>query len=201
MEGQNIWRANGDGSNLKQLTHDRIADDPICSPDGKWVYFRNWKAPRAIERVSIEGGTPELISNSIVPNSMNGFSLSSDGELLAFGFTDSNTHKTRIVIVNLNAKSQGSASRSLETDPRISNHPEFTPDGKGFVYAIEEKGVENLWLQPINGAPGVQLTNFPTDVFSRYYYSPDGKTLGFLRLHSDSDVVLLRDSRHGDLNR
>jgi serine/threonine protein kinase len=196
VEGQNIWRVNSDGSNPKQLTHERLADDLNCSPDGKWVYFRNRKAPLAIERVSIEGGTPEVISASVVPNSVNGyrFSVSPDGKLLAFSIARSDTHKGQIVLVSLDEKGGESASRFLDADPRISDDPEFTPDGKAVVYGVEENGVENLWLQPIDGTRGREITNFSTDVFSRYEYSPDGKTLGVLRFHSDSDVVLLHDS-------
>jgi len=161
------------------------------------VYFRNEEAPLAIERIPIEGGTPEVIAASLVPNSVNnveGFSLSPDGKLLAFSLTRRDTHKIQIALVSLGENGRESTSRFLDADPRFSDHPEFTPDGKAVVYAIEENGVANLWLQPINETPGRQITNFQTDVFDRYQYSPDGKTLGVLRYHSDSDVVLLRDT-------
>jgi Tol biopolymer transport system component len=196
VEGQNIWRIDGDGSNPKQLTHGRLARFPVCSPDGKWVYFQNYKAPLAIERVPIEGGTPELIATSVMPNTLNdsGYSLSPDGKLLAFRVTRSDTHKTQIALVRLDENASESATRFLDADPRISDHPEFTPDGKAVLYAVGENGVENLWRQPIQGTPGHQITNFSTDSFVNYQYSPDGKTLGVLRYHSDSDVVLLRDT-------
>jgi serine/threonine protein kinase len=183
VDGKNIWRVDGDGSNSKQLTHDRHAGMPICSPDGRWVYFRNEAPPLAIERVLIEGGTPELISASLVPNSINvvGFSLSPNGRLLAFSFTRRDTHKIQIALVSLGGNGEEPTSRFLDADPRLSDYPEFTPDGKAVVYAILENGVENLWLQPINGKLGQQITSFPTDVFDRYQYSPDGKTLGVLR--------------------
>jgi hypothetical protein len=71
----------------------------------------------------------------------------------------------------------------------------------GRLWCMEwKKTVENLWLQPINGGPGRQITNFPADIFSRYQYSPDGKTLGVLRFHSDSDVVLLHVELTTQLN-
>ena len=196
VDGRNIWRVDGDGSNPKQLTHDRQAGMPICSPDGKWVYFLNLKEGRAIERVPLDGGSSEVISGSVVPNSLNGsgYSVSSDGKLLAFSLTRRDTHKIQIALVGLGENSGESTTRFLDADHRLSGHPEFTPDGKAVVYAIEENGVANLWQQPINGTRGRPITNFQNDVFDRYQYSPDGKTLGVLRFHSDSDVVLLRDS-------
>ena len=41
---------------------------------------------------------------------------------------------------------------------------------------------------------GTAITNFNADEFRWYGYSPDGKTLGVLRNHAESDVVLLRES-------
>jgi len=53
-------------------------------------------------------------------------------------------------------------------------------------------------LQPIDGAGpgggGRRITNFNADEFRWYGYSPDGKTLGVMRNHAESDVVLLRES-------
>jgi hypothetical protein len=51
-----VWRVDTDGSNLKQLTHERLAGDVNCSRDRRWVYFRNRKEPRPIERLPIERG-------------------------------------------------------------------------------------------------------------------------------------------------
>ena len=66
------------------------------------------------------------------------------------------------------------------------------------MYGIRENGVDNLWLQPIDGAGpgggGHRITNFSADEIRWYTYSPDGKTLAVLRNHAESDVVLLRES-------
>ena len=197
VEGQNVWRVNGDGSNLTQLTHGRMAGDAVCSPDGRWVYFRNNRGP-TIERVSIDGGTPELVPASVVPGALNGggFAISADGKVLAFSLTRVDPLKSQIALASLGEKAEGSATRFLDADSRIAaGSPEFTPDGRAVVYAIVENGVANLWLQPIDGAPGRQISNFTSDLCYSYHYSPDGKKLGMLRLHSDSDVVLLSDRR------
>jgi hypothetical protein len=54
--------------------------------------------------------------------------------------------------------------------------------------------VENLWLQPLDGSPGRQITSFPGELIGSYQWSPDGKSIGMLRFHTESDVVLLRES-------
>jgi Tol biopolymer transport system component len=82
----------------------------------------------------------------------------------------------------------------LDPDPRYANYPHFTPDGNALVYIIHEKGTDNLWLQPLDGSPGRQITNFQGDVIQYYSFSLDGKTLGVVRTHIESDVVLLHDT-------
>ncbi|MGB9337260.1 MAG: hypothetical protein WCB14_19780, partial [Candidatus Acidiferrales bacterium] len=59
---------------------------------------------------------------------------------------------------------------------------------------IVKNGVSNLWLQPLDGAPGHPITNFKSDLIMDLRWSPDGKTLGVLTRRIDADVVLLRES-------
>ena len=62
------------------------------------------------------------------------------------------------------------------------------------MYSIRENGVDNLWLQPLDGSYGRQITNFQSDAIHLFEFSPDGKSLGVFRQHTESDVVLLRDT-------
>jgi hypothetical protein len=62
------------------------------------------------------------------------------------------------------------------------------------VYSITQNGVDNLWLQPLDGTPGRQLTNFKTDRIRSFRWSPDGKNIGVLCERVEGDVVLLRES-------
>ena len=63
------------------------------------------------------------------------------------------------------------------------------------AYAIRENGVDNLWIQPLDGSPGRKITNFNAEEIAAFHWSRDGKTLGILRGHVDSDVVLLQESK------
>jgi len=92
--------------------------------------------------------------------------------------------------------SSSAPPRLLKQDRRTSRTGlQFTPDGKSVAYAIGENGVDNLWIQPLDGSPGRKITNFNAEEILEFHWSPDGKTLGILRGHIDSDVVLLQESK------
>ena len=88
-----------------------------------------------------------------------------------------------------------SSPRLLQANPRISKGVQFTADGKAVAYPVAENGVDNVWIQPIDGTPGRQLTHFNSEQIYSFHWSPDGKNLGILRGHTDSDVVLLQESK------
>jgi len=74
----------------------------------------------------------------------------------------------------------------------------FSRDGKSVVYPVRDKGVDNLWQQPLDasagqGSPGKYLTSFKTEHIWDFHWSPDGSRLAMVRGHDDSDVVLMRD--------
>jgi hypothetical protein len=70
----------------------------------------------------------------------------------------------------------------------------FTHDGKAAVYPFHDQGADNLWLQPLDGSRGRQMTNFKSERISGFHWSFDGSKLGMIRGHTDSDVVLLQES-------
>src|ERR1700689_4784365 len=82
-----IWRTNSDGSNPAQLTNGAFDRFPVCSPDGKWVYYYDGAGPHYPKRVPLEGGQPEPVPASDV-HGMYGFgageAISPDGKLLIF---------------------------------------------------------------------------------------------------------------------
>ena len=81
-----IWRVDTDGSNPKQLTYGATDVGPVCSRDGKWVYYENLDTVQ-IFRVPIDGGTPEAVPGTTMSGGLSaqpGLGLSPDGKLLAF---------------------------------------------------------------------------------------------------------------------
>jgi serine/threonine protein kinase/Tol biopolymer transport system component len=193
----NVWRLDADGSNPKQLTDGISNAFPICSPDGKWAYYQDYLGSQ-IKRVPIDGGPTQIVPGTVLPPSfLNalGIDVSHDGKWLVFTTTktDQSPPERKVVLVNLDAGEEP-PWRMLDPDPRISQSAGFSPDAKAVLYPILENGTENIWLQPLNGSTERLVTNFPSDSIQLFSFSPNGKTLGVLRVHTESDVVLLSDS-------
>ncbi len=124
--------------------------------------------------------------------------ISPDGKTLAFLSTvelpgANLTNVQKVVLVPLNAGPNPQV-RMLEPHPHTANGPRFSPDGKAVVYAIRENGVDNLWLQPLDGSPGRKITNFSKELIQTWSFSPDGKSVAMIRAHVESDAVLLHDN-------
>jgi len=196
---QNIWRVEADGTHPKQLTSGKEDYLPLCSPDRKWVYYTDFEG-FAIKRVPFDGGAEETVPGSVIANGyVNGVgeNFSPDGKWMVSVATTMNV-KTQepshpIALIDVESKSQ-SSTRFLTGHENLSFPTAFTPDGKAVTYRFIENGVENLWVQPLEGGPGHQLTHFTNDHIRFFRYSPDGRTLAVIRDHTEANVVLLHDA-------
>ncbi len=187
----NIWRADASGSNLKQLTTGKRETLPLCSPDGQWVYYIDQKDEPTLARVAIDGGTPQAVSTLAISDSQ--FDVSPDGKWATFATLEHALgHKDTLVLVNTDS----GQTRKLDFEKLRLGLIRFSPDGKGLVYPTRENGVDNLWLQPLDGSKGKQITDFTSERIYDFHWSFDGKQLALVRGHTDSDVVLIRDQSH-----
>ena len=71
----------------------------------------------------------------------------------------------------------------------------WSPDSRAIIVTSDQRGVGNLWLQPIDGSTPKQITNFTSDLISNFAVSSDGKRLAISRGNSSLDVVLIKDFR------
>jgi hypothetical protein len=83
----------------------------------------------------------------------------------------------------------------LQQSMPLSRKLRFTRDGKAVVYPFRDGDAENLWRQPIDGSPGAQITHFKAEKIMDFHWSFDGSQLGTVRGHTDSDVVLLEETK------
>jgi eukaryotic-like serine/threonine-protein kinase len=182
----NLWRADATGANPIQLTTGRNDQYPTCSPDGKWVYYLSIPDNLALKRVPIDGGTSQTVKGD--PSA--GYQLSPDGKFVAQLDVRELDHKLVLNVFNIENKKMSYQN----IDSRASDPISFSPDGKSIVYTVRDKGVDNLWEQPLAGSTFRQLTHFTSERISRFVFSQDGSKVAIERAHTDSDAVLLRDT-------
>ncbi len=196
-----IWRLNADGSQPTQLTegsNDGWFNSTACSGHHNYVYFS--RNVNTVWRVPLDGsGKAEAVAATALPGAFQagrGMGISPDGKTLAYLVEFVNTNAAigvaRIALLDLASLKN---PRLLEVNPHISAGPQFTSDGKAVAYPIRENGVDNVWIEPLDGSPGRQITHFNSEQILAFHWSPDGKNLGILRGHTDSDVVLLREAK------
>lgn len=201
-----LWRANADGSNPVSVTSNIDVRSLFgCSPDGNWMYYTE-NGHLGLWRVSAAGGKPEPLPGfTLSPMLPHGQTFSADGKTLALFVgqvdTAARTYVSKIALVTADSHGK-SAIRYIAADPRctVGSHTEgpadgnaihFTPEGKAVALLIEEKGVDNIWIQPLDGSEGHQLTHFDSDYIESFRWSPDGKRLAVLRWNHTGDVILL----------
>jgi Tol biopolymer transport system component len=187
---QNIWRMDG-GSNLRQVTSGKQDTSPVCSRDGKWVYFIEQGGEPKLAKAPIEGGAAQVVAET--PGA-GAFDLSPDGKLAAMAtLQHSGEHKEMLTLLDTDS---GKTVKQVEFErPRFSLL-HFSLDGKSVVYPTRANGVDNLWLQPLDGSKGRLITSFTSERIFDFHWSFDGKQLALVRGHTDADVVLMRDQRN-----
>jgi eukaryotic-like serine/threonine-protein kinase len=189
-----IWRTNPDGTNPTQLTTGKQDVSPLCSSDLKWAYYFSLDEQK-VKRVPLDGGDSESLTRDRLPHSfVNSFSLSPDSKTLACAVVDENGADPRIALLNLD--SPNASPRVIEADPHISGDLHFTLDGQAVAYPIRENGIDNIWMESLNGSfLRKKITSFDSDHIAEFHWSPDGRNLAVLRSHADSDVVLIREKQ------
>ena len=187
---ENIWRTDATGGNRTQLTTGSDDAPAMCSPDGKWLVYASYDSGKFVaKRVSVDGGASTQLSEALLTCGC--VNVSPDGKDLAFQTQPTTGGPVVIKILDFETLQP---VKIIARDPRAGGEIRYTSDGKTIGYPIREHGLYALWVSPVDGSPGHRVTEFETDRIDDFHWSLDGKTLGLLRTHFDSDVVLLRQT-------
>jgi eukaryotic-like serine/threonine-protein kinase len=184
-----VFRVDAGGGNLKQISDDKLDQFPVCASDGKWVYYSDLGDGAKLTRAPLDGGKPETLSGFPAY----GFDISPDAKLAAFiTFAAPGVAKQQLALLPVDSPQN---TKLLEMQHSRSGFARFTPDGKAVIYPFHDQDADNFWLQPLDGSPGKQITRFKSEHIGDFHYSFDGSKLGVIRGHTDSDVVLLQESK------
>jgi Tol biopolymer transport system component len=141
-------------------------------------------------RTPIDGSGSQKVSDLLLQGL---YDISKDGTVALFSTVSHvEGHKQRVLEVDV---SNGQIKREIAMQKPHSGRIQYSPDGQAIEYTVRENGVDNLWRQPLDGSPGKWETAFKSENIGQFQWSPDGKRLALVRGHTDSDVVLLRDSK------
>jgi Tol biopolymer transport system component len=186
----NVWRTDASGGNLKQLTTGQHDGHAECSADNRWVYYIAYGEEPKLARVPIDSGTSQTISDLPI----NGlFDLSPDGKLATFATLEHRgEHKEKLAVVSAEP---GQDARMIDFERPRSGILRFSLDSKAIVYPTRKNGIDNLWLQPLDGSKGRYVTDFKSERIYDFHWSFDGKQLALVRGHTDADVVLIREAQ------
>lgn len=140
----------------------------------------------------LEGGAAEQITktHSTFPT------LAPDGTHVAsfyMGKSQSAEVQWRIGVVRV---ADGAPAFSFPLSENIIGRvARWTPDSASIVYAEANGEIGNLWRQPLDDSPPVQMTHFDAGIISDFAWSLDGKRLAFTRGTQTSDAILIQNFR------
>jgi len=167
-----IYTADYDGSNVRQLTHDgNISVAPALSADGRRLAYTGYlKGYADIYTIELGSGARRRVVK--FPGTNSGATWSPDGSRLAC--TVSRDGNPELYIVS----ASGSGAQRLTHTSGVESSPSWSPDGQEIVYAADNGGAPRLYRISANGgrprpvASGYRFTTEPD-------WSPDGKKIAF----------------------
>jgi Tol biopolymer transport system component len=173
------------GDPIKLL--DKPLSNPVISPDGKWIIYDD----TTLWKLSIDGGEPVQLFDK--PS--RGPAISPDGKLIACRYQpDSAKDEWKVAITSF----EGGPPMQVFDIPA---HPfwdrlnlRWSVDGKALTYQVTHKGIDNIWLQPIDGRLAKQLTQFDSNKIFSFARSREGR-LAISRGFETRDVILLSNFR------
>lgn len=177
--------------NTKQLTSEKDTEQPICTRDGKTIYYVDFLEGPSLKRISTSGGTAELVATAVTA----GASVSPDDKRIAFTQFSSvgDEHKVVLVIENID----GSNKIMLPAKDMV-RAPRWTADGTALILDKQDGAGSNLFYQPLDGSKPTQMTHFDAEPLFvvEFAPSPDGKQIAITRAKvNDSDLVMFSNFR------
>ena len=182
-----------DGSEVTQLTFGSSSDSqPDVSPDGEWVVYASWNGKQStIWKVPLQGGAAQQLTDYESGSPV----IAPDGKTMACALpSDSRVNRGHLAILSAEG---GQPLKSFQVLPFAFNYQplHWTPDGKAVVFALGEKGLVNLWQQPLSGEAPKPLTKFSSGAIWNFAYSRDGKRIFLSRGSTFADAILIKNFR------
>jgi serine/threonine protein kinase len=189
--GPRLFRMNGDGSEVTQLTNAGNVRAPFCTPDSQKAYFTVRDQAdallAALWSVPLAGGTPR---KEFEAHTFGSFLLTRDAKFAQLTLVHNLAESSEIMdLTSLRIVHR----LPLDTSYSEGASPFFSADGKAIVEGAISKSGNTLRYQPIDGSPPHFMIDPTHNAITDFAWSPSGSKLGALQLRKSSDVVLITD--------
>jgi eukaryotic-like serine/threonine-protein kinase len=182
------------GGTPRPVTSGKIDQWQRCTPDGKWLVYHSFQ-DHGIYKMPMQGGEATvLVSGDRNPDVH--FSITPDGKeaVVSMSVSGREGDQKEFDFFSLDT---GQITKRV-TAPADALGAMITPDGQNIAFSRHERGVDNLWLQPVAGGAPIRLTDFHlsraiSETILAKAWSPNGKRFGITRRFYKSDVVILQE--------
>jgi len=178
-----LWTANADGSEARQLTNDeRLESQPVVTGDGATiVYASRAHGTSAIWRMNADGSQQKQI---VTAPAIYDFAVSPDGKRIVYATGNDTSNHAWLKSVAID----GGASASIATTGPFLKWLRFTPDGSSVVFsALDDKAVKLFKVAVGGGA----VTKLYASQGHDAAVSPDGKLVAFTSGMEDTGAKLI----------
>ena len=184
-----IYTADYDGANVKQLTSDgSISVAPALSADGRKLAYTGYQSGYAdIYLIDLATGSRNRIVK--FPGTNSGAAFSPDGNRIACSLSKDGNPELYVVGAN------GSGARRLTKTRGVESSPTWSPDGSQIIYSSDERGGPQLFKIGAGGGSG-QLISTGYNYCTEPSWSPDGNKLAFTA-RSGGFSIAMKDLQTG----
>ncbi len=172
---------------------------PTWLPDGRLLFVSNRGGGRDVYAVELNGDgmprqEPVRVTTGLDPHTI---SLSRDGRTLVYSTLLRRQNVWSIEIPRGDPVS-GYDGERVTTGRQVIEGMAVSPDGRSLAFDSNRSGNQDLYVQPLDAGPPVQVTDHPADEFVKAW-SPDGRWLtghGFRNGNRDIFVVRADGTDH-----
>lgn len=180
-----VYVANYDGSNVRQLTHDNtISVHPSLSPGGGRLAYTGYQSGYAdVYVIDLASGARNRIVN--FPGTNSGAAFSPDGGRIALTISKDGNPELYTVSAG------GGSARRLTHSRGVESSPTWSPSGDEIIYSFDGKGGPQLYRISASGGEGRQLAT-GYGYCTEPSWSPDGKKVAFnVRAGGEFQIVVM----------
>jgi DNA-binding winged helix-turn-helix (wHTH) protein/dipeptidyl aminopeptidase/acylaminoacyl peptidase len=190
-DSSSLTRFNEDGTDSKTLVPGPTMM-ATCSLRGDAVFYITPDQPQQIMRVPTDGGEPVALARIQGGVRDSPLSISPDGSLLAYSFSEGSQPKTGFAVLR---SSDGRLVELMDGAKLGTLDIHWAPDGRALHYVSPEDKGADVWEQPLAGGKPQRITRFGSGTVQGFHWSRDGRRLLVVWGPNSEDLVLLSGLR------